>query len=247
MKQADEGTKAKRRASECLALIMKDEKARELWRSIAGRHEFTSNDGSDLDEGGAFHSIAMAIADLHFVFPLESAKDRLERRRNLQRAIEQFRSAAETYERRSGERLPSLNYVMRAAMPDGFRTEVDWRHLPELDVSHYLAALDGYLADAQGGTCIHAMLSTPTGQFVRNENAAAVVWIIRSLDNVGVPRISKREKDEFLRLAVRLSELFNESGPASVISPSRKDFENHQEFQGQGTMQWRYRPADDAN
>jgi hypothetical protein len=165
----------------------------------------------------------------------------------MQRAIEAFRDEIETYQRQSGHWLPSLNHVLYAATPVSLREDVNWRRLPTIEAEHCLAALEESLHDGAGGTSIHPMLATPTGQTPRTTDSTAIVWIIRTLDNVGVPRIAKQDKDRFLRLAVRLSELFNESGPPSVISPSRKDFENHQEFQGQGTMQWRQRPADDAH
>jgi type II secretory pathway pseudopilin PulG len=253
VKPIDGKANAKKRASACAELIRNDARVREIWREITARVDFTAADGSPLHEGdiydecSAFYYLAVGISDLHFALPIESAKLRFERRRRMQRAIEAFRNAIDTYQRQSGDWLPSLNHVLYAETPASLREDVNWRRLPTIEAEHCLAYLDEHLHDGAGGTSIHPMLATKTGRVSSTPDSIAIVWIVRTLDNVGVPRSTTQDKDAFLRLAVRLSEVFIESRPPCDISPSRNDFQNHPEFKGLGTMQWRDRPEDGSN
>lgn len=227
----DEAALAKR-AGDCAALIRSDAGVREIWCEIAGRCEFTPN------AAHAFDVLAGTVAGLHFALPKKAASERLERRRKLERAINKFRSEIETYERQSGDGLPSPSDVIYRADVEA-TTDAFLRQLPSLDVATYLDALAEHLHSSEGGTWIHPMLSTPSGRWPSTPNSSAVIWIIRAQDMVGVPRVSDRDRGAFLCLAVRMAELIQASAPGCDITPSRKDFENHPEFTGNGSEQWR--------
>lgn len=165
-------------------------------------------------------------AGVLWVLPLEAARERYERNRTLERAIATFRQAVSTWERRSHQQLPSVD---------------EWG---EVHLVRYLSALDEYMGNHDGGTWVHPMVETPTGQWPRTTDSTVEVWIIRSLDTVGIPRNRDMQKTLFLSLAERLAELIADHCPPGVsITTTRKNIQNHAEFTGCGTFQWN-RPAD---
>lgn len=223
--------KAAARARTCAESIRKDPEVRKILREIPSRFSMS---GDELD------NIAGTVAGLHFVLPLEAAKSRYDRQRKMERAINRFRSEVETYQRRSGEHLPSPSTtIYNAFITNGGLPEQVVREWPEFEIEHYLAALLDHLGDAEGGTWVLPQLATATGRWPSTANSAAVIWIIRTLDSAGVPRVATADKNRFLCLATRLADLVQQSKPACDISPIRKDFENHPEFIGAGKQQWR--------
>lgn len=223
----------------CSELIWRDEVVRKLWREIASRGEFVP------DAFSALNTLAGTVAGLHFALPKEAATRRYERRRRLERAIAKFRAEVETYQRQSGDMLPTPNDVLYRHGPLLEEPDHVLRKLPTLGIDEYLQELDSHLRDAEGGTWIHPMLVTRAGHWSSKPNSAAVRWIVRALDMVGTPRVSAGDRSVFLDIAVRLSELFQQSQPPCDITPTRKDFENHEEFVGQGAQQWRRDPSPD--
>jgi len=218
-------------ARTCAASIRNDPGVRKILRENPACFFIPDN---ELD------NIAGTVAGLHFVLPLKAAKMRFDRLRKMERAIDRFRSEVQIYQRQSEDSLPSPGAkVYQALVASSDVSEQVARGWPDFEIDDYLAALHDHLRDAEGGSWVLPQLATAEGRWPSTANSAAVIWIIRALDSAGVPRISRADRDRFLRLATRLAELVQESRPPCDIEPIRKDFENHPEFRGVGKQQWR--------
>lgn len=175
--------------------------------------------------------------------PLYEAKARYEQRQTLDRAIKQFRAKVEAYERQAGESLPRLAAVFHpTAHEEGWAHELPdstWRKIERHTLGDYLEVLADWLdfpgnkddGNAGGsdtaklrsdGLWVHRMLVTPEGQWPRTANAAACIWIIRSLDNFSIPRRDDRQLEEYLSLALMVAKVFQTSGPAVDIDVSKR-------------------------
>lgn len=218
MSAGDSGSRRARapavsRAGECADAIRADRNIADLWQQL---------DQSGLDPQCSIENLAGLAAGVLNIFPLEVARERLERTRQLDRAVDKFRRAVETYERQSGQRLPP---------PD-----------PESDdgLDRYLAGLSEFLTGHERGMWVHPMVMTPAGQWPRTPESAVEVWVIRALDSTGIPRNTDAQRDLFLSLAVRVAELIAHYSPDGIeTATTRKKIQNHTEFKGSGAMQWR--------
>jgi hypothetical protein len=182
-------------------------------------------------------SLVGLAAGLLWVLPLEEAKTRYNRQRKLDRAIQTFKSAVEAYEFESERSIPWPSDVLYKYLATD-TTDAVLRSLPDLAAKDYLQLLSDDLRDSNGGLWVHPMLETTAGRWPSTTDSAAEVWIIRTLDNVGVSRNTTAEQAIFLNLGVRLAELLDGYSP-NGITTDRKKLRNHAEFQGAGKMRWR--------
>jgi len=151
------------------------------------------------------------------------------------------REAVDTFQRQSGLFLRSPSDVLYRETPiPGDVPDYILRKLPDLEIDHYLGCLEAYLHEADGGTWVLPFLATETNQWPRTNDSAIRVWIIRTLDNVGVPRAVTQEKGKFLDLASRLAELLKQSKLPHGTALGRKDFADDPELlPNKGRYQWR--------
>lgn len=172
--------------------------------------------------------LAAGAAGLLFILPLKAAKAIYETRRTMERAIEKFSGAIDTYQRQSGDFLPDPSTIVYRRLDDDV-SERAVRQLPTVDIPEYLEELGNHLRDADGGTWVHPRIATSKGQWPRTESSAAEVWIIRALGYAGFPVSTKEQQDRFLMIALRLIEQVSEWAP-NPLETTRKSLQNHPAF-----------------
>lgn len=222
----------------------KSESAHRCAQSIIGYLEgIEKNKASALDEEARYElsKLAGTVAGLLHVLPLDKAEELYKERLAFHRAIETFRGAYDTYVRRTQDYVPSPTDVLYLCAEKSL-TDAVIRNLPRLDLEDYLSEISNRLHDDESGMWVHPMLATPKGQWPRNPNAAAENWIIRALDNYGVPRNTDTEKDAFLELSVGLAKIVNEHCPGGVeVTSDRKSFQA--KLDSIQDMRWKGRTA----
>lgn len=248
MKPEDNEAEAAQRAKECAKSILQDEETQKILREVFASY-------SDVDIAAVLNNIAATVSVLHFMLPLNAAKERHKRRAAMQRAIKIFRDAVDTFQRQSGLFLPSPSDVLYRETPLNDIPDYLVRRLPSLEIDHYLGCLDEYLFDPatektepkekkparfEDGNWVHPYMATGKHQWPRTADSAARIWIIRTLDNYGVPREGQKALSHFLQLALRLVDVLNDSRLPCVLTLSRKDFTDDDELRpGKGQFQWR--------